>query len=247
MGKFLRITGMTAVATLAVLTLMVLWLYRASQKVPEFYRDALEISPVTQRASGDELEKEVLQLRNDAQRTGRWEAVFTQEQINGWLAIDLPEKFPNTLPDDVGDPRVAINDGHISIACRYRGSKLETILSLTLEVSLSEEPNVLAVRFCKARAGTVPLPLRQWLDQIGDAANEAKIPLRWAKSGGDPVALVTIPRNHRELKNRALLIDTFLVRDGEIYLAGETAEEEKTKEGLHQAAADQAPPKRTVQ
>ncbi len=54
---------------------------------------------------------------------GHWSAVFTDEQINGWLAADLPEKFPQLLPPEIQDPRVVFAPGQLQLACRYTGSR----------------------------------------------------------------------------------------------------------------------------
>ena len=141
-------------------------LYSASRHEPQFYKQALQVEPERQREAGDELEKNVLELHNTARNEGRWEAVFTAEQINGWLAADLPEKFPHILPEGTDEPRVSINSDRIKIACRYQNGKVNTVVSFDLIVNLTSDTNTLAVRVSRVRAGALPVPLKQFLAPI---------------------------------------------------------------------------------
>lgn len=195
--------------------------YRASQQVPDFYHEALQQEVKLQEEAGEELEQGVLELHNDVRRQGRWQALFTEQQINGWLAVDLPEKFPNVLPADVREPRVKIAPQHAAVACRYEGRALESIISLALEIYLVE-PNVVAVRIRNVRAGVLPLPVQKFLDQIARAAGQADISVSWAQSEGDPVALISVPIEHPEYEYGEISLDTLELRDGELYLAGTT-------------------------
>ena len=72
-------------------------LYVGSQHVPEFYQQAIEADPEEQRIASTEMFNSTAALVRDASREGRWEATFTIEQINGWLAVDLVENYPNLL------------------------------------------------------------------------------------------------------------------------------------------------------
>jgi hypothetical protein len=199
-----------------------LFCYRAAQYEPAFYRQAMRAPLELQAQAGDELEQGVLELRNEARTPGRWEAVFTEDQINGWLAVDLPEKFPGTLPAGVESPRVAIRDGHISIAARYRDSLVASIVSIILDIRLTEEANTVAVTIKRIRAGALPVPVRQYLDRITDTAERGDIPLRWSQTEGDPVALVTIPSRHDDYIHHEIFVESIELRDGEVYLAGRT-------------------------
>ena len=98
MRKLLRYLLLTTVVLAVLLGAGLYLLKRAAQKEPEFYQQALRAEPAQQEVAGDELEQEVLELHNEVRQPGVWEAVFTEEQINGWLAADLPEKFPRGLP-----------------------------------------------------------------------------------------------------------------------------------------------------
>ena len=106
--KPLRFFLLAIAALLLLLVLGGLMLYQATRYVPDFYQQALEVNPQQQAAAGDELERQVLELHNEIQDAGRWQAVFDEDQINGWLASDLKEKFSDSLPAGVSAPRVAI-------------------------------------------------------------------------------------------------------------------------------------------
>jgi hypothetical protein len=199
--------------------------WRATQQTPEFYQTEMQKDPVKLVADGEAMEKQVLQFHNEVRRTGRWEAIFTDEQINGWLAVDLPEKFPRALPRGVSEPRIVIQEEEAVVACRYKNPKIATVFSMGVEVSLTGEPNVVAVRIRKARAGLMPISLKQLLEHATKYAYKSDVPLRWMQIDGDPVALVTVPAEHEDFLHR-ITIETINLRDGEVYLAGRTEESE---------------------
>jgi hypothetical protein len=202
-------------------------LWKATKQVPEFYHVALQKPPEKQKEAGKALEQQMLELHNEVRHTGRWEATFTDEQINGWLAADLPEKFPNALPRGVSEPRVAIQPEEALVACKYESPKITTIFSMGVEISLTDEPNVIAVRIRQARAGLMPIPLKQILDHATKYAHRSEVPLRWVEEDGDPVALVTVPAERKEFIHRHIRIESIELRDGMVHLAGRTDDSEQ--------------------
>ena len=217
-----RVAGTAALLLLAALAAGLIGAYRASQYVPPFYAAALASDPVIARQAGDELERAALDLRNDIVESGRWEATFTEQQINGWLAVDLEEKFPKLLPSSVHEPRVSIVENQVQVACRYETEQIKAVISLTASIALSEEENTLAVRIHQARAGAIPIPLKQFLDDVTQAAHSHHLDVRWVEQGGDPVALIRLPTEHTDLPDRVLELDEIVLRQQEAYLAGET-------------------------
>ncbi len=199
-------------------------LYVASQRVPQFYTDALKADPQGQRQASDEMLQRTSELISDVRRPGRWQALFTDEQINGWLAVDLVENHPNALPATLKDPRVVITTEGITVGCRLRQSGFESVGSLTIEPYLTE-PNVAALRIRSARAGAVPMPLGEVLRRISEAAARLDFPIRWQQADGDPVAVVTVPSSTRE-HNVSVHIDTLRLGDGEILFGGTTERRE---------------------
>ena len=193
----------------------------ATHRQPEFYRQAMERGPGTQAEVGDQLERQVLTLHNDTRREGNWQASFSDQQINGWLATDFDKNFPNALPPQFQNPRVAIEEKHVRLACRYVDQPISAILSMEIDLYLTDEQNVIALQIRKARAGMLPVPLVNVLNTITDVARRAEIELDWKTFSGDPVALVTIPVQREELK-QLLHLDALELRAGEVYLSGRT-------------------------
>jgi hypothetical protein len=194
--------------------------YRASQQVPEFYRQAIHADAQRQEAASQEMLRTATALVNDAQKEGVWEAEFTEEQINGWLAVDLVANHGQALPPEVRDPRLDIHPTGAKIGWRWSGEDLSTVFSLDVQLGLTE-PNKIALTIRGARAGTVPLPLGQVLDTVTNAAREMNLQLAWKKSGGHPVALVTVPAPDCEEK-KTIVVESIELREGALYLAGKT-------------------------
>jgi hypothetical protein len=128
------------------------------------------------------------------------------------------------LPPEIVDPRVAIDAGHLRIACRNEAAGVPIVLSIELEAHLTG-PNEISVRIHRARAGAVPLPLASVLDRISEAARDLELRIRWLRAGGDPVAVISIPPPRAGDETR-LTIDALQLSRGELFVAGHTGGEE---------------------
>lgn len=208
-------------ATLAVVVGLFA-LYWATQYVPDFYRRALAVDPKEQEKASDEMLQNTAALVSDVKTKDRWQARFTAEQINGWLAVDLRRNYKQSLPESVRDPRVSIAEDEMTLACTYESGGFESVLSLVVDPYLPlSTPDVIALRIRRARAGLVGLPLQKVCDGISQAARSTKFGLTWSAPDGDPVALISLPETQGG--RRRVRIETLQLRDGEIYVAG-TAE-----------------------
>jgi len=199
-----------------------LGLHQALHQQPSFYRDAVAVPGNDQRRAGRAFERSVLALRNDVEHSQRWEETFTDDQINGWLAVELPEKLPELLPPSVQQPRIALTPGRLRLAFRYDTQQVSTVVSLTLDVTLADDPHSLAIRIREARAGWVPLPLKDFLDQISQAARRGGVDLRWAQCEGDPVALVRMAPRERSEDAERLILEQLVIEEGSVTVAGST-------------------------
>ena len=164
-----RLLAIAAVVVL-VAAAAVLALYQATQQVPDFYRRALAAPPTAQQANGQRFEEQALVLQNQLHHAGRWEVCFTESQINGWLAAELPAKFPHALPAGVSEPRVSMEHGRLQLAIHYQRGGIDTVVSLLGQVYLTDQPNELAIQINQARAGMLPVPLGKFLQEISERA-----------------------------------------------------------------------------
>lgn len=212
--------GAAVALALGLLVVGSLWgAYRASQHVPDFYRQAMLVEPAEQADQSKHMVRQVTALASDLQKEGPWKALFTQDQINGWLAVDLVKNHAGLLPPAISDPRVNLQPGTIFIACRYRHGRWQGVLSLSAEVYLAG-PNTVAVRILKARAGSLPLPLDNLLRQLSEATQRMDYHIQWRQVDGDPVALVALQPPGKQ--QEPVQIQSLQVREGAIYVAGST-------------------------
>jgi hypothetical protein len=218
--KWLWIAAAIAGGVVVLAAVVAFVLYRASQHVPEFYQHALEVEPVAQKQASDEMIETANHLVNDAKQKDHWEALFTDQQINGWLAVELGKNHPDALPPEIRDPRVSIEPEQVIVAFRLVRGDWNTVVSLALEPYVPE-PNVLAVRIRKARAGALPLPLERINEAVARAALQMDLHLEWRQASGDPVALLSSPPP-REDKDKFTQIEAVRLGTGEIYVSGTT-------------------------
>jgi hypothetical protein len=195
-----------------------LWLDLALHHVPRFYEEAGKLDSTARKKGSEEMLHRTAELASDANRRGRWRQIFTADQINGWLAVDLVDNHPQLLPPTLHDPRVAIHAGQIIVGCQYEG-QVSTVASLDADVSL-QEPNLLAVRIRRARAGGVPLPLDRFLPEATHTLENAGCVVELRQAGADPVLLITL--NPQSNRGRTLILQSLSVREGEIEVTGET-------------------------
>jgi hypothetical protein len=109
--------------------------------------------------------------------------------------------------------------GSAKVAWRYSMAHFATVIVLDLEISLANRPNVAAVRFRKAQAGSVPIPVQQVVAYAAHRARNCEFHRPWVDENGDAVALVRLPVNEK-LIDQGLRIETLELRDGEMRLTG---------------------------
>jgi hypothetical protein len=228
MSRRLRLSLWIAGLCVVIVVLVLVGLYLAVRHEPAFYRATLDINRAALEKGSDRMLRKGAALQGLPARLGRWEIHITAEEINGWLAVDLPRNHPNALPPAIHDPRVVIHPDEITLACRYEQGGVESVLSLTVRPYVGRggnapdaaAPNVIAVQFIRARAGLLPLPLTRVTDGLSQAARDMRLQLHWGNSGGDPVAMLSLPTDSDD--GKVVRIETLRLSEGEIYLAGVT-------------------------
>ena len=137
MRKAVPILIVASTVVIALVIVACFAIYRAKNSEPEFYRTALSVDPASQRQASDEFVIKALALASDVQTKGKWRISFTSDEINGWLAVDVPTNLPDAIPPEVADPRVEIQPGEATIACHLKTDELDAVVSLTLDVFVS--------------------------------------------------------------------------------------------------------------
>ncbi len=220
MSRTLRILGVVALLLASVIGVGLWEAHRAIHHVQPFYREAGQIGRIELEQAGRELETQAGALYSNVEEAGRWSAIFTQEQLNGWLATELPENYQDFLPANIRDPRIAISPKKIQIGFLSTQTGFETVVSLDVEVFLTE-PGLLAFRLMAVRAGSLPLPSGQVAEEIQAASQSWSIPVRWTRSEGTIVALVDLaePLSSEE---EVVTVERFELLPGEIFITGQT-------------------------
>ncbi len=229
-----RIKRLLLVATVACLSFLLVarWAIRQSQQVPEFYQRAIAAAPPEDLAeSSRELEQRVEQLHAEVAQTGTWSAQFDADQINAWLAAELPKRFPSVQAKGLQDPRVMISEGKLTLAARFTNQRVDAVLSCDLTAQLTDRPNRLAVRIDDLRVGALPLPLSQCKQLIATAAARLHLNVDWDETDDEgTVALVELAERdpaEQEAADPTAHADTFTVelielREAELFIAGQS-------------------------
>lgn len=208
---------------------------------PAFYGRENRLPPAQQRAASEAFLERAAALTSVGLHPGAWQTSFSEDELNGWLGWDFSRNLAELLPPEFSEPRIDLAPGRARLGCRYGRGWSSTIWSVELAAEL-REPNVLAIRLCRARAGAVPVPLGGLLAAITSAAESGTWRLRWEQCQGDPVAVFTIP-SRRDARHELWIAGLVLAED-RLTLAGqsvlsdppEPAESPAEPEGLGQSS-----------
>jgi len=222
MARKFRLAAIAVFATFGVAAAALGGIYWAMGRVRPFYAEALRLDPQTLETGSRELESRATALYSEARQAGTWQAAFTAEQINGWLALKLAEVYGDTLPKEISEPRVAIDDERFSVGFRARRGGVDTVVSADATVMLTENGEI-AIRLLSVEAGALPMPVMQIADEVSRACQELSLPVRWTQDAGQPVALVDVNQNAAKVKQ--IQLDTIELRDSALYLAGHTVDD----------------------
>jgi len=222
-GRTRIFVGLSAALALTA-AIFVGFAMRAVHQVQPFYTAALEVDSNTLADESHAMERRVATLVSDAKQQPSWRAVFSDREVNGWLAVALEEKFADLLPTSIVDPRVAFEAEEVVIGFRYQGKDFTTVISVRAKAWISDA-DVVAIRMLSAHVGTLPIPLTKIVDHINKAAHKLQVPLRWTQQDGAPVALLSLP-GVLSAEGELRRLDVVELHEGELYLAGSTFEVE---------------------
>ncbi len=228
MRRTLRIAAVALAATATLVSLALWAAYHATRQVRPFYREALALDVATLERGKQELESRATALYTDARQTGAWRALFTGEQINGWLAGELADRSAELGIDvdrDVREPRVSISPDVLTVGFRTSQGGVDTVISVDASVFLVDDSEV-GVRVLSVHAGTLPLPVALVADKLAAACRKLRLPVLWTQQDDQPVAMIKIAS--AESPSRRLSLDSIELNKSVLYVAGHTEFAETT-------------------
>jgi len=228
MRKLLRYSAIAVLGVALAAALLAWWAARQAFHQPEAYRRALDMATEAAQRENDEFLRRAAQWQRARRRVGQWEVRFTPAQLNGWLAVDLPQNHPESLPPQLRNPRVALSDGTITLFAQSQWAGRDVVMSVEVEPFLLSS-TVLGLRLRGLRAGRLPLPQRELIDRISRAAAEAGIGIQWRQLDGTPVAVIPIGDNGRVIGQQGeairVALDRVALSPDALVVAGRTADE----------------------
>lgn len=212
-GKRALIIGLLVLVGIVTVPAMI-WVSLTHR--PEFYRVMVQVPREQQEAKARRFVAQSLQLRNDIINEPTWEAIFTDQEVNAWLAKDLVTEFADQLPPEVHEPRIVFGLDRVTLAFELDQGPLRSVVWVVARPRIPE-PNVLELTIEKIRAGVLPVPSEQVIDQIVEQAQTHGLDVR--REVVDELAVLVIsykPNSDRE----DVLLEQVQIREGEIRLAG---------------------------
>jgi hypothetical protein len=182
---------------------------------PAFYRAMIKQPRAQQKAR--RFVAQSLQLRNDICNEPAWEAVFSDQEVNAWLAEDLVTEFADQLPPEVHEPRVVFELDRITLAFELDQGPVRSVIWVVARPSVAE-PNVLELTLEKIRAGMLPVPAEKVIDRIITHVKDQGLKdIFWKRVDGLPVVVI---RYKPHFDRDDVLLEQLQIREGEIRLAG---------------------------
>ena len=211
------------VVLVLVVTGVVVVLYQLLRHEPAEYAQAAIPPGERRQTESREFEKQAIDLINEIRNEHQWQAEFTEEQVNSWLAEDfIRSNLAKQLPPGISEPRVVFQPGKLFLAFRYGEDGWNSVISVEAKVwVVKREPNVIAVQIDKVRAGALPLAPKVLQDQLTEGARRQDISVRWYRHEGQPVAIL---RFQYERRQPTVQLQELELREGSIFLKGRSLE-----------------------
>lgn len=185
--------------------------------VPDFYLQALSppVDRQFRKQQAERFEQKTRCLVNDIKYADDWSQEFTEQQVNSWLAEELPHHETIGLPNGVSEPRIQLTQDAVLIAFRYEGEGWDTVINCHLQVRLVA-PNELEIEVGSIRAGLIPLPLEKVLAEISQGMTKQGLDVPWTLSESGNAILVDLNRKTGDQP----VLESLELREGSLHLSG---------------------------
>ncbi|GAC1474001.1 MAG: hypothetical protein NVSMB9_23590 [Isosphaeraceae bacterium] len=183
---------------------------------PRFYQAMVAVPHAQQEVKAKRFVAHSLQLSNDIRNEPTWEASFSDQEVNAWLAEDLVTHFADQLPREVHQPRVMFEVDRVTLAFEFDHGPVRSVIWVVARPRVPES-NVLELSLEKIRAGMLPIPAEQVLERITQHARAQGLDIEWKREGDLRVAVIRYtPHTNRD----DVRLEKLQIRKGEIRLAG---------------------------
>jgi hypothetical protein len=183
---------------------------------PSYYRAMTRLSRAGRADRAKKFVAQSLQLRNDICNEPTWEAVFSDDEVNAWLAEDLITHFSDQLPPEVREPRLLFELDRITLAFQLHQRGINSVITVIARPRVPEG-NTVELTLEKIRAGILPIPADNFLDRIIDYARCHGVDVEWSRKDGYPVVVMRYTPN---LEREDVRLEELQIGIGQIRLAG---------------------------
>jgi hypothetical protein len=212
--KSKRLVWVGLILTIVAAAPAVVWLSLTYQ--PSYYRAIVRQSREQRHGQARKFVAQGLQLRNDICNEPTWEAVFSDEEVNAWLAEDLVTHFADHLPPEVHEPRVIFEMDRIILAFELSQRGIDSVITVVARPRVPAG-NTVELTLEKIRAGILPVPADGVLDRIVEYARFLGVDVEWMRRDGYPVVLIRYTPN---LRRDDIELEEVQIRTGQLRLAG---------------------------
>jgi hypothetical protein len=193
---------------------------------PSYYRAMVRLTRDQRAGKAKKFVAQSLQLRNDICNEPSWEAVFTDQEVNAWLAEDLVTHFADQLPPEVNEPRVLFDLDSMTLAFQLRQGAVQSVITVVARPRVPQG-NTVELTLEKIRAGILPVPADQVLDRIIEYARYHGVDVEWSRKDGYPVVVIRYTPN---IDREDVELEELQILAGQIRLAGHS---DRTKGAFH--------------
>ena len=212
----------TLLISLVILgTAIPLAIWRSLTYEPPFYRNLEAKDRTIRRVEADRFVSQTFQLRNDIANEDRWEASFTDEEVNAWIGEELVTHFAEYLPDGVRDPLLVFELDRVTLAFKLDRGPLTSLVWVVARVEVAED-NTIALRLEKIRAGAMPISPEEVVGPIVNRVKGHGLEVGWTNDRGEAVVHI---RYSPTPDRRDVVLERVVILDGRLYLSGRSDRE----------------------
>jgi len=220
MRRINRLVAYSLLVVMLVLLLVLYALYLSAQRPPRFYRDGLNVAVDVLQTRNKEMLRKIRLLNNDIQKTDDlWEGSFSNDELNGYLAVEVEKESSNLFPKGVKQPRLTVGDRRLDFACRIEEGSVSGILHLAIDATMVE-PNRLMLRLKHVALGRLPISKERPKRLLLDALQKQGYTVTEGTMDGDPTFTISLDLSYG--KDKAISLESVELLDGGLRISGTT-------------------------